>query len=102
MVIFSAALFAVGSRASDGGNRRIIHIQEHVTNATYVPVYTLVGGNGPSTQGDYIAFDDPIFDPDTGQQVGHDMSIALAKTRPHGRRSSTCFRRGPRCATSST
>lgn len=75
IVILTAVLLAVGSRASDRGNSRTIHIQEHVSNATYVPVYTLVGGSGPSTQGDYIAADDPIFDPNTGQQVGHDAGI---------------------------
>ena len=27
------------------------------------------------SQGDYIAFDDPIFDPQTGQEVGHDTGV---------------------------
>ena len=75
IVILSAVLVSMRSRASDSDSSRIVHIQEHVTNATYVPVYTLVGGAGPSSQGDYIAFDDPIFDPQTGQQVGHDTGV---------------------------
>ena len=71
LMVAAAILAAVAARAANASNSRMIHIQEHVVNATYVPVSTLVGGNGPSTQGDYIAFDDPIFDPATGNQVGH-------------------------------
>ena len=75
IVVLTAVVLAVGSRASDDDNPKIVHIQEHVINATYVPVYTLVGGAGPLSQGDYIAFDDPIFDPATGQQIGHDAGV---------------------------
>ena len=77
VVVAAAILAAVAARASDDRKPRVIHIQEHVTNATYVPVYTLVGGSGPSSQGDYIAFDDPDFDPNTGQQVGHNIGVCV-------------------------
>lgn len=75
ILIATAVLSAVGTHASGTGKSKIVHIQEHVTNATYVPVSTLVGSGGPYTQGDYIAFDDPDFDPETGQQVGHNMGV---------------------------
>lgn len=71
-VVLMGGLFAQRLRASER-EQFVIHVQEHTTNATYVPISTLVGGPGPQNQGDYVAGDDPLFDPDTGQQVGHDL-----------------------------
>jgi len=77
MVVVAVVLVSVGTRASEAGKKRTIRVQEHGTNATYVPVQTLVGGSGPSSQGDYLAFDDPVFDPDTEAQVGHVMGVCV-------------------------
>lgn len=75
LVIPATLLLAAGSHASDNGNYKKIHVQEHVTNSTYIPVATLVGSPEPSNPGDYIAFDDPLFDPDTTLQVGHVFGV---------------------------
>jgi hypothetical protein len=58
-------------QAAAAGIGRTIHVLEQVTNATYVPVQSLLGSKSASNAGDYIAFDDPLVDPVTTARVGH-------------------------------
>jgi len=54
---------------------KTIHVQEHAINVTYVPVQKLLGSTSSANQGDYVSWDDPLFDPGTGAQVGHVMGL---------------------------
>lgn len=42
---------------------------------TSVPVQKLLGSASAFNQGDYVAWDDSLFDPQTGTQVGHVMGF---------------------------
>jgi hypothetical protein len=53
---------------------RSIHVVEQATNSSYVAIGTLFGNTSPAgAQGDYLVWDDPVFDPRTNTQVGQSM-----------------------------
>jgi hypothetical protein len=56
-----------------------IHVQEQVTNATYVSIQKLLGSTSGTNQGDYVTFDDPLVQPSSGHPAGTVMGTCWAE-----------------------
>ena len=57
--------------ATAGTQAQTIHVIEHATNVSHVPVGSLTSCSSPTgCQGDNFAGDDPLFDAASGTQVG--------------------------------
>jgi hypothetical protein len=77
LVLLSGAALAVAGTAvtlaSGSGSRTTsIHLREIVTNETFVDV----GAKGTS-QGDYVAWNDPLIDPASKKLVGHVQGMCV-------------------------
>jgi hypothetical protein len=76
-----ALLLGFPGHSQAGVSRRdTLHVFDHVTNAKFITV-----GTSSDPRGNYVVFEDPVFDASDTHQIGHDtgMCVTTSKTIQH-------------------